>query len=393
MVGKCPQYATKETEYWYNVSPQGVMPLAGTIEGSVDLPLMKTFFMGLAAASDAKILGLIRAALVQNPALFNTLRQFLGLSDKTAYLALSYIGSRTPHPEQVGVSLTECHPWTLTRRPMSFFIDRLNGKKGKDVAQATAAMIADYLVRRGLVQAARGFAGADDAMLRLMYERLIAPKEIQQREAKRRGHGCEAALAAVLEEVGVTIVPAGKAANPMGRDPHVNLEKMDISQRVPQQTHAFDAIVVHDDQPVVLIQSLIHTSDPGQYGVDKSNETVAIAQKIKKWRAANKQKPVEFWGLVDGVGFSENKTETINKLLANFDFFVQLRTLFKAPLRLHVLKLIKLKAIQFEEKFGAADIDAIRDLYVPSDVKILPKGKEPPAGLKAVQAGGAVVFL
>ena len=34
----------------------------------------------------------------------------------------------------------------------------------------------------------------------------------------------------------------------------------------------FDLLILKTNSVKVAIQSLIHTSDPGQYGVDKSNE-------------------------------------------------------------------------------------------------------------------------
>ena len=38
--------------------------------------------------------------------------------------------------------------------------------------------------------------------------------------------------------------------------------------------HSFDLIIKNSDSKIrILIQSLIHSSDPGQYGVNKSNET------------------------------------------------------------------------------------------------------------------------
>lgn len=40
-------------------------------------------------------------------------------------------------------------------------------------------------------------------------------------------------------------------------------------------------------------------------------------------------------GSVDGVGFSENKKDTISKMLDEFDDFFQIYTLFKIPLFLH----------------------------------------------------------
>ena len=62
---------------------------------------------------------------------------------------------------------------------------------------------------------------------------------------------------------------------------------------------------------------LIHTSDPGQYGVNKSDETVDIKKLIDQYNEAYPEKPVYLIGNVDGVGFSENPNGTIAKMLVS----------------------------------------------------------------------------
>jgi hypothetical protein len=332
--------------------------------------------------------------LIGNPVIFGYIRQFLGLSDKRAYLDLSYIASRTPHPTR-DTTLSGCQPWTLTRHPMTFFLRLLGGSKGKQVQVAAAEMIATYLIDQGLLEAAKGFSNMSDQLTEMVYVRLISPKEYQQKAAKRRGHGCEAALAAVLEQCHVRLIPENKATNPMGAsDPHINLETMSVSEREVGVTHAFDMVILKNGHVAVAIQSLIHTSDPGQYGVDKSNETVIIATQIREWREVHRSEPpVELWGLVDGVGFSENKSDTINKMLRNFDHFVQLRTLYKAPLRLHTLKLITVKGVRFSGYYDTEDIDAIRSLYVPDGVQVLANADEIPPDWRSLPCGEALVYL
>jgi len=388
-------YTSKENEYWYNVSPQRDLPLAGEVDLKIDLKSIAEFFASLSKANNITSgKNIIFKTLIATPQIFSPARQFLGLSDKRAYLDLSYIASRTPHPTE-HKSLSGCQPWTLSRHPMDFFLHLLSGSQGKQVQIATARMITDYLVEQGLYEAARGFSGMSNGLLELVYTRLISPKEYQQKAAKRRGHGCEAALAAVLEKCGASVIPMNKASNPMGAsDPHLNLEKMALSDRKAGSTHAFDMIILSGDVVSIVIQCLIHTSDPGQYGVDKSNETVDIADKIQKWNeGGNGGVPVELWGLVDGVGFSENKPDTINKLLNHFNYFVQLHTLYKAPLRLHKLGHVQVKGILLSEKYDKEDIQAITKLYVPDDVRILTPGKKPPIAWQAIPCGEAAIYL
>lgn len=389
-----PAYNSSYDEYWYNVSPQTNLPLAGEIELSIDLPAASEAFAEIAKSNEPDAAAAyVAKALKHNPELFNTLRQFIGISDKRAYLDLSYICSRIEHPEE-GTALCGCQPWTLARHPMAFFLGALRGRRGGATKKALADVMAKYLLKNGLFDAARGFAAMKHDVLELLYTQLISPKEIQQKEAKRRGHGCEAALARVLEECGATVLPVGKADNPMGsNDLHVDLNSMQIAPREARVTFAFDLLVMGGDDLAVMIQSLIHTSDPGQYGVNKSDETVHVASRIKQWRADVDVKLPELWGLVDGVGFSENKRDTIEKLIDNFDHFLQLATLYKGPLRLHKLGLIKVKGVKFSSDYAEDDVDAIVQRYCPDDVRVVQEGEAPDRRWRSVRAGRAEIYV
>lgn len=128
-----------------------------------------------------------------------------------------------------------------------------------------------------------------------------------------------------------------------------------------------------DELMLVFAQALIHTSDPGQYGVNKSAETVTIKSNLSRNNKVNNTSK-ELWGLVDGVGFIENPRKTIDKMLIQFDCFIQLKSLYKAGLQLHKLGLVKLKGIRFDsdfyttteanemfEKYGSADIQLVTE--------------------------------
>ena len=276
-----PAYSSKEDEFWYNVSQQSDLPLAGKIDLNMDVSRIFDIFKTLTSAHNtAKAKEIISNYLISNPSLFHDMRQFLGISDKRAYLELSFISSRTKHPSN-DYGLCGCHPWTLARHPMKFFLRLLSGSKGLEVQYAAAEMLAEYLIQQGLFDAAKGFAIADEKLLELIYTRLIIPKEYQQKAAKRRGHGCEAAMARILAEAGATVVPEDRWSNPMGaNDPHLNMDTMEQTARDAGVTHGFDLLALSGSTVKVAIQSLIHTSDPGQYGVDKSNETVEISKKV-----------------------------------------------------------------------------------------------------------------
>ncbi len=390
-----PAYESTETEYWYNVMPQAEMPIAGVMEHLANLEVLKKVLDKLAKVAEKDMFTEVASELLKNPEVFHDLRKLLGISDKRAYLELSFLTSRYKHPTEPN-ALCGCQPWTMARHPMQFFIRLLeNGKE--NVRQAAAKVMAKYLLGEGLEAAAKAFSAMSVESLAAAFENLIAPKELQQKAAKRRGHGCEGALAKVLKAVGAKMLPVEKADNPMGsQDPNVDFATLTVAERERGQTYSFDMIVLGAKSEVgILIQSLIHTSDPGQYGVDKSNQTVEIADKLneanKKLRKSDEQ--VELWGLLDGVGFSENKKDTLNKMLDKFPCFVQLNTLYKAPLRLHQLGLCRVKAIKFAPYYSFEDVKAITAKYVPKDVRVLGNEEVPDPKWTAVIAGRATIYL
>lgn len=387
-------YASAETEYWYNVMRQADMPVAGIIELDFDVPRVSRLFARASVMRPEEAKALVASELLADVALFGDLRQILGLTDKRAYLELSYLASRTPHPSRAA-GLCGCRPWTMARHVMIFFTNMLRSHDA-EVRDAAAGLMAQYLLDEGLLVAAQGFAGLTAADLGAIYRTLIVPRENQQKAAKRRGHGCEGALAGVLVACGVKMLPLDKYRNPMGStDPNLDLETLEVRRKERGNTYSFDMLVLDSaDRVRVAIQSLIHTSDPGQYGVNKSDETVAVARRFK---AVNSTRPpesrIELWGLFDGIGFSENKPDTLNKMLAHVDWFVQGNTLYKAPLRLHELGLLRVKAVQLSSVYSAEDIECIRHRYIPNDVLVLGEGDCPQADWTAVPAGRASIFL
>lgn len=141
-------------------------------------------------------------------------------------------------------------------------------------------------------------------------DNLLLPKEIQQEETKKRGHGAEQALAIVLHKLGVSFIPDRRHINPMSQDDQ-NVDKVtfELAQRDEEKTWSMDLIITQDEVLRVFVQGLIHSSDPGQYGVNKSGETVLVKTGLTKHNETLTEKK-ELWGLVDGVGFIENPENT-----------------------------------------------------------------------------------
>ncbi len=113
-------YAGPEEEYWYNVSTQEELPIAGEIELSMDRNSLSAFFSELAAVDELAAKEFVATRLMGNSELFDNIRQFLGVSNKRAYLELSYLASRTQHPTRE-TGLCGCYPWTLARSPYGVF--------------------------------------------------------------------------------------------------------------------------------------------------------------------------------------------------------------------------------------------------------------------------------
>lgn len=185
----------------------------------------------------------------------------------------------------------------------------------------------------------------------------MEPKELQQKEAKYRGHGAELEIAKIFKDCNQIIYPPQKAINPMeSKDSNVDLSTMTIIDRdiSNNNIHSFDIIILDSDNNIrILVQSLIHSSDPWQYGVDKSNETVVIKNLIDKYNDSNPSKPhVYLLESVDGVGFIENPNGTIIKMLNYFDEFVQINTTFKIGIFLYSIGLMPdLKGVYLDDTF------------------------------------------
>lgn len=157
-----PAYESSETEYWFNVMPQAEMPIAGTMEHLADLEVLKKVLDKLAKVDEKDIAGELASELLKNPEMFHDLRKLLGISDKRAYLELSFLASRYKHPTEPS-ALCGCQPWTMARHPMQFFIQLLkNGKE--NLRQAAAKVMSKYLLGEGLEAAAKAFSAmsADD---------------------------------------------------------------------------------------------------------------------------------------------------------------------------------------------------------------------------------------
>lgn len=382
-----------QSEFWFHVSDQEDIPLAGEVARDFDVDSLMSFLKELPPEENV-FDEYLRDRLLHNIDLLDVLRQIVGVSDKRMYLELSYLFGRTPREGERYTGISGDSVFNLNTHDLRFF-KKLAFSRDARVAEASIRLLVSYFKKKRLAQSARALVKLQRAEIVQIVESLILTKEVQQKEAKRRGHGAEFALATLIHQCGAEMLPAGRHLNPMGgHDANVDMATFETTKKDRGRTWSTDLIVLDSDgRSRVFLQSLIHTSDPGQYGVNKSNETVDIKAGLTRHnQAAGTSK--ELWGLVDGVGFAENKADTIDKMLAQFDCFVQLKTLYKAGLRLHQIGLARVRAIHFDGDFYTPEeAREMYDRYCTRDIALLARTADADASYVSVAGGKATLFI
>ena len=381
-------------EFWYCVASQEDLPL---FKGQTISPASCTNLINLIELYKAKVGSsnpdeIIQTIILDKPQIISDLRKLVGVSDKRLYLDLTYVVNI--YTDSNGNRLVSESREHLIKHDTDFFIRQLSTSSKKAIL---AEQITRYFVDRGLVEILNTFASLDIAQIIPIFNNLIATKEIQQMQAKYRGHGAEQAFAQIITSCGMKIIPPKKDIDPMaGYDPNVDLQSMTVVPRNAsnENCHSFDLIITENNDIRILIQSLIHSSDPGQYGVNKSDETIDIIRRIANYNKSSKKSPVYLLGSVDGVGFSENPNGTIIKMLDVFDDFFQMHTLFKIPLFLQKVGLIdNIIGIAFDTKyFGEIATTHFNDKYL-KPLGIRDMTGDNLSSYKTLKAGKAIVIF
>ncbi|WP_456322949.1 hypothetical protein [Hydrogenimonas sp.] len=366
-----------QNEFWFHVSPQENMPIAGNVEQFIDIARLRHLINQLDLHNNVTGQD-IRNIIENDPEMIDILRSLVGISDKRMYLDLSYIFYKTRDHRNPNLNILGQDLYNVNTHPLTFFKKKIYDPDPY-IASAASSLIVQYLVNHGICQVLDSLKIIGAAQATVLIDRLINAKEAQQKLTKRRGHGMEQRFAIFLQELGIPFLPEDRAENPMSRDPNVLKSTFELSPKITNRTWAFDLIIQdYQLESIAFVQSLIHTSDPGQYGVNKSDETVTIKRELEEYNnqyGYNK----ELWGIVDGVGFAENKKGTIDKMLDEFDTFIQLNSIYKAGLKLHKLGLIKIKDIVFNnniythneatamfQKYGSPDINFYHGVVPPN---------------------------
>lgn len=338
-------------EFWYCVSPQENLPIykgaiieSTTVSKLTEICIKYNNLLDKLSEKES-----LKKVILDNPDSINFLRLLLGISDKRMYLDFTYL--LNIYKDDNGNRLVDEARENLLLHNTLFLIRQLKGAKKDKYAD----LMVRYFFEKNIGDVLSLFKTLNQEQISMIFNNLIVPKEIQQMQAKYRGHGAEQAFAIVCHECGLNIYPENKYNDPMGsHDPNVNLQTMSICTRDASNpyVHSFDLVIKDNEGNIkVLIQSLIHSSDPGQFGVDKSNETIIIKQYIDEYNSSHSNK-VYLLGCVDGVGYSENPNGTIKKMIHAFDDFFQINTLFKIPLFMQSIGLIdNIKSIKLDNIF------------------------------------------
>lgn len=332
----------KLEEFWYCVSPQEDLPLyrGQEISSNACTNLINFIELYKSMKSQDTPENIIQKIILQNPDIISNIRVLVGISDKRLYLDLTYLVNI--YTDSNNHRLVNEEREHLLKHNTTFFIRQLFVSPMKKVL---ASEITHYFIDRGLLDILNTFTSLTKEQIIPIFNNLIAPKEIQQMQAKYRGHGAEQAFAKVVAACGCSITPQHKDIDPMAsHDPNVDLSSMTVVTRNAsnENCHSFDLIINDNTGNIrVLIQSLIHSSDPGQYGVNKSDETKDIYKRISLYnKNKSTNQKIYLLGSVDGVGFSENPNGTIVKMIESFDDFFQMHTLFKIPVFLQKIGMI-----------------------------------------------------
>ncbi len=388
-----------KTEYWFHVSNQEDITIFGAVDKAIDIPFLLTIIQELPLVAEQQA-DYIADLIKRNSESIDILRTFVGVSDKRMYLELSYIFGKTKFIATDNENVLGYSVYDLEKHNVSFFksLTKLKSETESNKVRnkkATKAIeiIANYLISKGIVSILGALKKLNQQEITALIDNLILPKEIQQAETKRRGHGAEWQLAIVLNQLGVIFIPSDKHINPMSSDdPNVDKHTFLLAARNEETGWSFDIIIKEDATTFkIFIQGLIHTSDPGQYGVNKSAETITIKTGLTAHNQRNNTAK-ELWGLVDGVGFIENPDNTVFKMLNAFDTFIELKTLYKAGLRLHQLGLVTIRAIKFDMTFyTVAEADAMFAKYGSENIQKVTDNTTP-TGI-AIQAGKAWLYI
>jgi len=321
----------------------------------------------------------IRRSLVNNPELLDTLRLLVGRT-KTKLsidLSLAFRGTESPVGDP---SLCGCSMDGFTRHQYSYFKNFLSGSRRSNAeVQKAGETIANYFASIGTVDVLGDFANMSTNARQNIIEEAIVPHDGRQSIAKRQGHGAEAEIARVIEAIGANIRPTNKVSHPMEGD-------------VEFEGYSYDLIVDDDNGNTRAgLISLFHTSNPGQFGVDKTAKTADYMDSIRSYNdRVSSSEECELWSFCDGAGFAMNN-KALRNVLDNVDDWVQIKSVWKLALSLNRRGVCEVDAIAFNQDFYSDDeLDRLERSI--SSVDVVTENTVD-SSLREVEAGEAILYV
>jgi hypothetical protein len=368
------RFASCETaldEYWMHVAAQEEMPLAGAAKIQSTLEKIETLFPSSSAYEPGSITEIqIAEMLLRDASVANELRMLASISDKRFYLDLSYRFSRELIHPDAPATICGCLPHTMRRHGTATLLNYIS-RGTPERRKRAAGVTARYLSAKGVLTVLDLYLSLDANTREAVRIKWLYPKEAQQNETKRRGHGAEAEVARVLAEAGIAIIPENKAQNPMGaHDPNVSLENFEISPRDSRTTISVDIAAADPNNRLqIIVFALVQSSDPGQFGVNKAETNRTNRERLDQFRS-NTGSQLEMWGVVDGIGYSENVNGTLAPMLGAFHQFVQHKSSFKALLGAHRLGLCEVVGVRYDSDFYTEQTSTSMHSKYGSDVPV-----------------------
>ncbi|NHN43514.1 hypothetical protein G9C85_17995 [Halorubellus sp. JP-L1] len=330
-------------------------------------------------ADESSAVDNMRRALVNDPEPLDTLRLLVGRT-KTKLsidLSLSFRGTESPAGDP---SLCGCSMDGFTRHQYSYFKNFLSGnRRSNSEVQKAGETIANYFANIGVIDVLGDFASMSTSARQNIIEEAIVPHDGRQSRAKRQGHGAEAEIARVIEAIGANIRPANKVSHPMEGD-------------VDFEDYSYDLLVDDDNGNTRAgLISLFHTSNPGQFGVDKTAKTANYLQSIESYnKTVSNGEDCELWSFCDGAGFAMNN-KALRNVLGSVDDWVQIKSVWKLALSLNRRDICNVEAIAFNQDFYSDDeLDQLERSL--SSVDVVNEGRVD-SSLREVEAGEAVLYV
>lgn len=381
-------YPDDETQFFrhvYNPLSDPVFRAGTSMHDSIDFDplddLIEHMYGGSGQStleSDSSSLSDLERELLEEPETMDMLRLLIARTETQIKIDLSLAFRATESPTD-DVSLCGCPMDDLTTHTYDYFKNFLAGNRRSDAESRKAAeTIANYFENIGALSVLEDFSEVSPSGRHNIIEEAIVPHDGRQSRAKRQGHGAEAEIARVVEATGGNIRPVDKVTNPMAGD-------------LEFEGDSYDLLVEDDGGDVrVSIISLFHTSNPGQYGVSKTGETVNYLESIEAYnQSVPDDQRCELWSFCDGAGFAMN-SKALDNVLTNIHNWIQIKSLWKLPVSLSERGICRVEAVEFSDFYDDAEVSQFDDLL--SDVEVL-ISDSPESSWEEIEAGEATVYI